>query len=56
MVVQSEGWVSAMVSFYDLSDVSLEKDKVRGLVPCCGQDGYRAQVSQRPIDTNHTVR
>ncbi len=22
-----------------------------GLVPCCGQDSYRAQVPQHPIDT-----
>ena len=22
-----------------------------GLVPCCGQDGYRAQVPQHPIET-----
>ncbi len=25
--------------------------KMRGLVPCCGQDGYRAQVPQHPIDS-----
>ncbi len=25
-------------------------DKVRGLFPCCGQYGYRAQVPQYPID------
>ncbi len=28
----------------------LEKRKVRGLVPYCGQDGYRAQETQHPID------
>ena len=28
---------------------SLDKRKVRGLVSCCGQDGYRAQVLQHPI-------
>ena len=30
---------------------ALDKQKVRGLVPCCGQDGYLAQVSQHPIDS-----
>ncbi len=35
---------------------------MHGLVPCCGQDGYRAQVPQHPIDsynytnTYHTQR
>ena len=23
-----------------------------GLVPCCGQDGYQAQMPQQPIDTS----
>ena len=32
--------------------MSLDKRKVRGLVPCCGQDGYRAQVPQH-TDTYH---
>ena len=32
-------------------DGYLDKQKVRGLVPCCGQDGYRAQVPQLPIDS-----
>ena len=36
---------------YDLWDGYLDKSKVRGLVPCCGQDGYRAQVPQQPIDS-----
>ncbi len=30
-------------------DGSLDKRKVGGLVPECGQDGYQAQVSQLPI-------
>ena len=30
----------------DLWDGSMDKHKVRGLVPCGGQDGYRAQVPQ----------
>ena len=29
---------------------SLIKRKVRGLVPCCGKDGYRAELS---IATTH---
>ena len=29
---------------------SLDKCRVRGLVPCCSQDGYRAQVPQHSID------
>ena len=36
----------------DLWDGSLDKRKVRVLVPCCGQDGQRAQVLQLPIDPN----
>ncbi len=24
-----------------------------GLIPCCGQNGYRAQVAQLPIETYH---
>ncbi len=32
----------------DLWVGSMEKRKVRGLVPCCGQDGYRAQVPKHP--------
>ena len=40
-----------MARIYDLLDGSLDKRKVRGLVPCYGQDGYRAQVQQHPMDT-----
>ncbi len=50
-VVQSKGWLSVEARINDLLDGSMDKRKVRGLVPCCGQDGYRAQVSQRPIDS-----
>ncbi len=32
-----------------LWDWSLDKRKVRDLVPFCGQNGYRAQVPQQPI-------
>ena len=39
---------------YDVWDGSLDKRKVPGLVPCCGQDGYQDQVPQQPIDTYHT--
>ncbi len=38
--------------FNDLWDWSLDKRKVRmlrSLVPCCVQDGYQAQVTQKPI-------
>ena len=34
----------------------MDKRKVRSLVPCCGQDGYRAQVLHTPkihTDTYH---
>ena len=42
----------SMAWIYDLWDGSLDKRKVRGLVPCCGQDGYLhlAKVPQHPID------
>ena len=33
-----------MAMIYDLWDRSLDKRNVRGLVPRCGQDGYRAEV------------
>ena len=41
----------SMAGIYDLLDGSLDKRKVRGLVPCCGEDGYRAQVPQHTIDS-----
>ena len=28
---------------------------VTGLVPCCGQDGYQAQVPQHHIETQHNI-
>ncbi len=40
-----------MVKFNDLWDGFMDKRWVRGLVPCCGQDGYRAKVLQHPIDS-----
>ncbi len=43
--------LGSMARLYDLWDGALEKHKVRGLDPCCGQDGYRAQVSQHPINS-----
>ena len=33
----------SMARIYDLWDGSLDKCKVRGLVPCWDQDGYRAK-------------
>ena len=41
----------SMARINDLWDGSMDKHKVRGLVPCGGQDGYRAQVPQHPIDS-----
>ncbi len=40
-----------MAKINDLCDGSMDQRKVRGLVPCCDQDGYRAQVPQHPIDS-----
>ena len=51
--IQSKSWLSAIVccsmaNINDILDGSMDKRKVRGLVSCCGQDGYR--VLQLPID------
>ncbi len=53
-VVQSKGWLSAIVccsmaKINDIWDGSMDQRKMSGLVPCCGQDGCRAQVPQHPI-------
>ncbi len=40
----------SMTRINDLWDGSMDKRKVRSLVPCCGQDGNRAQVPQHSID------
>ena len=40
-----------MEKINDLWDGSMDKRKVRSLVPCCGQDGNWAQVPQHPIDS-----
>ncbi len=53
-VMLSKGWLSAIVccsmaKINDLCDGSMDKRKVRSLVPCCGQDGNRAQVLQHSI-------
>ena len=50
-VMQSKGWLSAIVccsmaKINDLWDGSMDKRKVRSLVPCCGQDGNLAQEPQ----------
>ena len=41
----------SMARINDICDGSMDQRKVRGQVPCCGQDSYRAQVPQRPIDS-----
>ena len=41
----------SMARINDLWDGSMDKRKVRSLVPCCGQDVNRAQVPQHPIDS-----
>ncbi len=41
-----------MARIYDLLDGTLDKRQVRCLVPCCGQNGYRSQVPQHPIDSD----
>ncbi len=40
-----------MAKINDLWDGSMDKGKMRGLVPFCGQVGHRAQVLQHPIDS-----
>ncbi len=60
-VVQSKGWLStAIVCFSvaknnDLWDGFMDQRKVCGLVPSCGQDGYRAQAPQLPIDSYKSI-
>ncbi len=54
--LQLKVWLSAIVCYSmakinDLWDWSMDKRKVCSLVPCCGQDGNRAQVLQHPIDS-----
>ncbi len=54
-VVQSRDGLYAIVccSMAKINDIwvgSVDKRRVRGLVPCCGQDGYRAKVKQLPMD------
>ncbi len=41
----------SMARINDLWEESMDKRNVPGLVICCGQDGYRAQVPQRPLDS-----
>ncbi len=52
--MQSKG--GCLLCSIALWDGSLEKYKVRGVVPCCGQNGHGAQVPQHTIyhtDTYH---
>ena len=46
-------YVCSMARINNLSDRSMDKRNVRGLVPCWGQDGSRAHVPQRPIDSSN---
>ncbi len=41
----------SMAKINDLWDGSMDQRKVRGLVPCCGQDGYRVQVPQHLMES-----
>ncbi len=41
----------SMARIYDIRDGYLDKRKVRSMVLCCGEDVYRAQVPQHPIDS-----
>ncbi len=41
----------SMARINDLWDRSMDQRKVSSLVPCCGQDGNRAQVPQHLIDS-----
>ena len=38
----------SMARINDLWDGSMDKCKVRGLVPCCGQDGYELRYHNAP--------
>ena len=55
-VGQPKGWLSAIVccsmaQINDLWDGSMDQRKELGLVSSCGQDGYRFQGPQHPIDS-----
>ena len=42
-------WLGSMIYGMGLWTIA----RCVGLVPCCGQDDYRAQVPQHPIETIH---
>ncbi len=46
-----KGLLGSVARIYVLFEGSFDKCKVHGLVPCCGQYGYQAQVPQHPIDS-----
>ncbi len=46
LVIYYVVWLGAMI--YGM--VMWTSTRCFGLVPCCGQDDYRAQVPQHPID------
>ena len=46
----------SMSMIYDLWDGSVDKRKVRGLFPYCGQYDYRAQVLQHSIETYRYIK
>ncbi len=45
-------WLLCSIArIYNLWNGSMDKREVRGLIPCCGHYGYRAQVPQHPLDS-----
>ncbi len=51
----NQGVGCLLSSMAKINDESLDKLKVRGLVPCCGQDDYRAQIPHHPIDSYRLI-
>ncbi len=43
-----KGLGSSIARNNNLRDGSMDNRRVRGLVPCCGQDGCRSQVTPHP--------
>ncbi len=57
-VMQSQGWLSALWCVQDLCKRLVLRTCARcmGLDLCCGQDGYRAQVLQHPVDSYRYIQ